>query len=49
MNYNVLAHPEEWADHIIILPEKDVCDKCLNKKIDACLGKENCPLKSKRK
>ena len=44
--YDLLAHPEDWADHVMIIPEKepDICMKCLNKKMNECLGKNKCPL-----
>jgi hypothetical protein len=49
MDCNPLAHPEDWADHIIIIPSNEkflVCTKCLNKNMNpsTCPGTDKCIL-----
>ena len=41
MQYD-LAHPEQWADHIIVIPDKEPCEKCINLKMQLCPGKDKC-------
>ena len=49
MNYNPLAHPEDWADYIIIDHSNEkfsVCKKCINKNMNpsTCPGTDKCIL-----
>jgi hypothetical protein len=41
-----LNKPERWADHVMIIPEKEysICDKCINPKANLCPGKDKCPV-----